>query len=76
MMLEHLGATEAAAAIVGAIERVLASGENLTPDMGGTASTTSLGDGDRRRGVRPREAEGRGAWLNFPSSTRIFICTT
>ncbi len=43
MMLEHLGATAAADAVVGAIERVLASGENLTPDMGGTASTTSLG---------------------------------
>jgi tartrate dehydrogenase/decarboxylase/D-malate dehydrogenase len=43
LMLEHLGATEAAEAIVAAIERVLASGENLTPDMGGTGSTTSLG---------------------------------
>jgi tartrate dehydrogenase/decarboxylase/D-malate dehydrogenase len=43
LMLDHLGATEAAAAVVDAIERVLASGENLTPDMGGTASTTSLG---------------------------------
>ena len=43
MMLEHLGASEAAAAIMRAIETVLASGENLTRDMGGTASTTSLG---------------------------------
>jgi tartrate dehydrogenase/decarboxylase/D-malate dehydrogenase len=43
MMLEHLGAKPAADAIVAAIECVLASGENLTPDMGGTASTTSLG---------------------------------
>jgi tartrate dehydrogenase/decarboxylase/D-malate dehydrogenase len=43
MMLQHLGANEAAAAIVTAIERVLASGENLTRDMGGTASTSSLG---------------------------------
>ncbi len=43
MMLEHLGAREAAQAIVTAIERVLASGENLTRDMGGTASTTALG---------------------------------
>src|SRR5579863_2330447 len=42
LMLDHLGATEAAEAIIGAIERVLASGENLTRDMGGTASTTSL----------------------------------
>jgi tartrate dehydrogenase/decarboxylase/D-malate dehydrogenase len=43
MMLEHLGATEAADAIVAAIERVLASGENLTPDMGGSGSTSALG---------------------------------
>ncbi len=43
MMLEHLGATEAADAIVAAIARVLASGENLTRDMGGTASTEALG---------------------------------
>jgi tartrate dehydrogenase/decarboxylase/D-malate dehydrogenase len=43
LMLEHLGAAEAATAVVAAIERVLASGENLTPDMGGTGSTTSLG---------------------------------
>jgi tartrate dehydrogenase/decarboxylase/D-malate dehydrogenase len=43
MMLEHLGAKDAAHAIVAAIERVLASGENLTPDMGGSASTSALG---------------------------------
>ncbi|MDB5525735.1 MAG: putative tartrate dehydrogenase [Rhizobium sp.] len=43
MMLEHLGAKDAADAIVTAIARVLASGENLTPDMGGTGSTASLG---------------------------------
>ena len=43
MMLDHLGAKDAAAAIVTAIERVLAAGENLTPDMGGTASTSALG---------------------------------
>ena len=34
MMLEHLGAKDAAEAIVAAIERVLASGENLTPRHG------------------------------------------
>jgi tartrate dehydrogenase/decarboxylase/D-malate dehydrogenase len=43
LMLEHLGAKDAADAIVTAIERVLASGENLTRDMGGTASTEALG---------------------------------
>ena len=44
MMLEHLGAKDAADAIVAAIERVLACGENLTRDMGGAASTTALGE--------------------------------
>ncbi|MDF1586850.1 tartrate dehydrogenase [Marinimicrococcus flavescens] len=43
MMLDHLGHKEAAAAIVGAIERVLASGRSLTRDMGGSASTVELG---------------------------------
>ena len=43
MMLEHLGYPDAAAAIVGAIERVLASRRVLTPDMGGKASTEELG---------------------------------
>ncbi len=42
MMLEHLGETAAGAAIVTAIERVLADGGSRTPDMGGTASTQSL----------------------------------
>lgn len=43
MMLEHLGHTEAGDAVVRAIEDVLGSGTSLTPDMGGTASTTELG---------------------------------
>ncbi len=43
MMLEHLGHRSAAEAIVGAIERVLASGRSLTRDMGGSASTEELG---------------------------------
>ena len=43
MLLDHLGHTEAAAAILGAIERVLASGRDRTPDMGGRASTNILG---------------------------------
>ena len=44
LMLEHLGAKDAADAIVAAIERVLADGRTLTPDMGGTASTRALGE--------------------------------
>lgn len=43
MMLEHLGYAEAAGAIVQALERILASGRELTRDMGGQASTEALG---------------------------------
>ncbi len=43
MMLEHLGHADAAAAVLGAIERVLAESPIRTPDMGGTATTTDLG---------------------------------
>jgi tartrate dehydrogenase/decarboxylase/D-malate dehydrogenase len=43
MMLDHLGHQDAAAAIVGAIERVLAAGTCRTPDMGGKATTEELG---------------------------------
>jgi tartrate dehydrogenase/decarboxylase / D-malate dehydrogenase len=42
MMLEHLGRKPAAEAILAAIERVLAGGTELTPDMGGKGSTQSL----------------------------------
>ena len=45
MMLEHLGEKQAAAAIMTAVEDVLArGGQSLTPDMGGTATTKSLGE--------------------------------
>ena len=46
MMLEHLGQPEAGAAVLAAIERVLAAGPGhapLTRDIGGTASTVDLG---------------------------------
>lgn len=43
MMLEHLGYPEAARAVVGAIEGVLAEGRALTPDLGGKASTAEVG---------------------------------
>jgi isocitrate/isopropylmalate dehydrogenase len=46
MMLEHLGYAEAGAAVLKAIEDVLAVGPQhapFTPDMGGTASTADLG---------------------------------
>src|SRR5580698_2847595 len=43
MMLEHLGEGEAAAAIVKAIERVLAEQKLRTRDLGGPADTVSCG---------------------------------
>lgn len=45
MMLEHLGHPEAGAAIMGAIERVLAAGPDhapFTPDIGGAAGTVEF----------------------------------
>ncbi len=42
MMLDHLGQPEAAAAVLDAIETVLARGPR-TPDIGGTASTSDVG---------------------------------
>ena len=45
MMLEHLGHADAARAIECAIETVLADPAALTPDMGGRATTQSLGAG-------------------------------
>jgi len=43
MMLDHLGQPDAAAAIVDAIERLLADSDMRTRDMGGTATTEELG---------------------------------
>jgi tartrate dehydrogenase/decarboxylase / D-malate dehydrogenase len=46
MMLEHLGHEKAGAAVLAAIEKVLAAGPGhapFTPDMGGNASTSDLG---------------------------------
>ncbi len=42
MMLEHLGEAEAAAALLQAIERALASGQASTPDLGGSATTAEV----------------------------------
>jgi tartrate dehydrogenase/decarboxylase/D-malate dehydrogenase len=45
MMLEHLGEKAAGAAVMTAVEDVLArGGASLTPDMGGSATTKSLGE--------------------------------
>jgi tartrate dehydrogenase/decarboxylase / D-malate dehydrogenase len=43
LMLEHLGETEAASAIVKAIERVLAEAKLRTRDLGGAANTVECG---------------------------------
>jgi tartrate dehydrogenase/decarboxylase/D-malate dehydrogenase len=42
MMLDHLGRSDLHARIVSAIERVVASGRTLTPDLGGTATTKDV----------------------------------
>lgn len=43
MMLDHLGQAKTAQLILRAIESVTASGEVLTPDLGGNATTTQVG---------------------------------
>ena len=43
MMFEHLGHAAAADDIVAAIEKVVAAGDVLTPDLGGTANTSDVG---------------------------------
>jgi tartrate dehydrogenase/decarboxylase/D-malate dehydrogenase len=43
MMLEHLGEAEASAAILAAIEGVLAEPALRTPDLAGPADTTACG---------------------------------
>ena len=43
MMLDHLGHTQAAAAVEQAIETVLQTSKLRTPDMGGSATTAELG---------------------------------
>jgi tartrate dehydrogenase/decarboxylase/D-malate dehydrogenase len=57
MMLEHLGRPDAAAAVMRAIEVVLAEGPR-TPDMGGRASTREVGRAVAEAVVAPA---GRGS---------------
>jgi tartrate dehydrogenase/decarboxylase / D-malate dehydrogenase len=42
LMLEHLGERGAAARLMAAIERTLAAGDTLTPDLGGSATTADV----------------------------------
>src|SRR6476620_1635498 len=44
LMLHHLGLAKSAAALRNAVSKVLASGEVKTPDLGGKATTTQMGD--------------------------------
>ncbi|MEU4311342.1 tartrate dehydrogenase [Nocardia sp. NPDC024068] len=44
MLLDHLGEHSAAAAVDRAVTEVLGSGGPYTPDLGGTATTTDVGD--------------------------------
>jgi tartrate dehydrogenase/decarboxylase/D-malate dehydrogenase len=44
LMLDHLGRRDLHDQIVSAIERVVASGNALTPDLGGSASTKKVAD--------------------------------
>ena len=44
MMLKHLGHIDAAADVEKAVLSVLSEGEILTPDLGGSSSTASVGD--------------------------------
>ena len=44
MMLDHLGHRDVHDRIIGAVERVVASGGNRTPDLGGKATTNQLAD--------------------------------
>ena len=47
LMLDHLGRHDLHDRIVGAIERVVASGKDRTPDLGGSGTTTQLAEAIR-----------------------------
>ena len=44
MLLDHLGREELGTTLLNAIEAVLAAGQVQTPDLGGTSSTSDMGD--------------------------------
>src|SRR5207237_9839966 len=44
MMLQHLGETAAAQAVMTAIEKIIAAQDPRTPDLGGNATTSAMGE--------------------------------
>jgi tartrate dehydrogenase/decarboxylase/D-malate dehydrogenase len=44
LMLDHLGLAKSAAAVRGAVSKVLSEGKVKTPDLGGKDTTTQMGD--------------------------------
>jgi tartrate dehydrogenase/decarboxylase/D-malate dehydrogenase len=57
MMLDHLGEKAASSAIMKAVEEVLAKTEVRTPDLGGTATTSEVGQ-ELGRALRAASASG------------------
>jgi len=57
MMLDHLGEKAASSAIMTAVEEVLAKTEVRTPDLGGTATTSEVGQ-EVARALRMSSAAG------------------
>jgi tartrate dehydrogenase/decarboxylase/D-malate dehydrogenase len=57
MMLDHLGETTAGSAIMKAVEEVLATTTIRTPDLGGTATTSEVGQ-ELKRAIRAAQPSG------------------
>jgi tartrate dehydrogenase/decarboxylase/D-malate dehydrogenase len=57
MMLDHLGEQAASSAIMKAMEEVLAKTRIRTPDLGGTATTSEVGQ-ELERALRAASASG------------------
>jgi isocitrate/isopropylmalate dehydrogenase len=53
MMMEHLGETEAGKDIEAAVNQVLQNGTAKTRDMGGTHSTSQMGDAVKKAILSP-----------------------
>jgi tartrate dehydrogenase/decarboxylase/D-malate dehydrogenase len=57
LMLDHLGETTAGSAIMKAVEEVLATTTIRTPDLGGTATTSEVGQ-ELERAIRAAQPSG------------------